>query len=231
MLSLYVSVPIACFRPGAAREFWETHPLPPPSTVYGFLLSLVGETDRERHLGVRCTAGLLNSPERSTVLRKMWRVKELGGKSGVSQGNATNVRPDFQQLLTGIRLVVFVDSTDERNDTEKLEQRISIALDPGQRGKINRFGGLSLGESTHMVDEVSFLASSIFEAEISSAEVFLNDTANGNMTLPVWVDHVGGAGTKYATGRISRLGVAVPLKEQIPLILNSDPDSSRGMPV
>ena len=77
MLKLFVSVPIACFRPGAAREFWETHPLPPPSTVYGFLLAMVGEVDRERHIGVRCCAGLLNQPDRSTVLRKLWRVKEL----------------------------------------------------------------------------------------------------------------------------------------------------------
>ena len=40
MLGVYVSVPIACFRKGLAREYLETEPLPPPATCYGFLLSL-----------------------------------------------------------------------------------------------------------------------------------------------------------------------------------------------
>ena len=220
MLSLYVSVPIACFRPGAAREFWETHPLPPPSTVYGFLLAMVGETDRNRHLGVRCTAGLLDQPERSTVLRKMWRIKELGGKKNAVQGAGTNVRPDFQHLLTGIKLVVFVDSSEEGSESESLESRIKVALDPAKRSQVTRFGGLSLGESTHMVDEVSLLEK-VASASVESANVYLNDV-NGNLTLPVWVDHVGREGTRYATGRISPLGSGLPNVNQIPKIDNGN---------
>ena len=42
MLGVYVTVPVACFRKGLAREYLETEPLPPPATCYGFLLSLVG---------------------------------------------------------------------------------------------------------------------------------------------------------------------------------------------
>lgn len=217
MLSLFVSVPIACFRPGAAREFWETYPLPPPSTVYGFLLAMVGEVNRNRHLGVRCTAGLLNQPERSTVLRKLWRIKELGGKGDGVQGVGANVRPDFQHLLTGIELVVFVDSSDELNETERLESRIEIALDPNRRGQIDRFGGLSLGESTHMVDEVSLLKNRNSKSAIETARVFLTEES-GNLTLPVWVDHVGREGTRYATGRITELGAERPTTEQIPKI-------------
>ncbi|WP_422387114.1 CRISPR-associated protein Cas5 [Aphanizomenon flos-aquae] len=34
-------VPIACFRQSPAREYAETYPVPPLSTVYGMLLSLV----------------------------------------------------------------------------------------------------------------------------------------------------------------------------------------------
>ena len=48
MIGLKVTVPVACFRKGFAREFWETEELPPPATCYGFLLSFVGETDRRR---------------------------------------------------------------------------------------------------------------------------------------------------------------------------------------
>ncbi len=46
MIGVYVSVPVACFRKGFAREYLETEVLPPPATCYGFLLSLVGETER-----------------------------------------------------------------------------------------------------------------------------------------------------------------------------------------
>ena len=37
MLELEVAVPVACFRRGFAREFWESEDLPPPATCYGFL--------------------------------------------------------------------------------------------------------------------------------------------------------------------------------------------------
>lgn len=224
MLSLYVSVPIACFRPGAAREFWESHPLPPPSTVYGFLLAMVGEVDRNRHVGVRCCAGLLNQPDRSTVLRKLWRIKEMkktedGRDDFAASGNGANIRPDFQHLLTGVRLIIFVDSNDETSVGQDLEERIQVALDPIKRHQITRFGGLSLGESTHMVDEVSLIEKINPVPDLSSARVFLNDP-NGNLTLPVWVDHVGRADTRYATGRIRLLGSAQPMADQIPKIDN-----------
>ena len=59
MLGLCVSVPVACFRKGFAREYLETEMLPPPATCYGFLLSLVGETDRTRHIGCRIAPVLI----------------------------------------------------------------------------------------------------------------------------------------------------------------------------
>lgn len=222
MLKLFVSVPIACFRPGAAREFWETHPLPPPSTVYGFLLAMVGEVDRQRHVGVRCTAGLLNEPDRSTVLRKLWRVKELQKKEDKTDdfsgsGVGANVRPDFQHLLTNIRLVVFVESSEEAAEGPTLEERLQVALDPQQRNKIDRFGGLSLGESTHMVDEVSLFERRIQHVDDEEPQVFLCER-HGNMTLPVWVDHVGRKGTRYVTGRLVSFAEALPVRDQVPQI-------------
>ena len=76
MTGLYVSVPVACFRKGLAREYLETEPLPPPSTCYGFLLSLVGESDRRRHTGARVSAAIRGEPAVSTVLRTLWREKD-----------------------------------------------------------------------------------------------------------------------------------------------------------
>src|SRR3954453_9967615 len=102
MLGLKVTVPVACFRKGFAREFWETEELPPPATCYGFLLSLVGEQDRRRHIGARVCPALLAKPDRSAVLRTLWRVKKL------PLGSPGNSRPDYQELLTGVRLAIWL---------------------------------------------------------------------------------------------------------------------------
>jgi len=96
MLGVYVTVPIACIRKGMAREYLETEPLPPPATCYGFLLSLVGETDRCRHIGARVAPVLLNQPKQSVVLRTVWRVKKT------PLGSSGNTRPDYQQLLSPV---------------------------------------------------------------------------------------------------------------------------------
>ena len=65
MLGVYVTVPVACFRKGLAREYLETEPLPPPATCYGFLLSLVGETSAQPHVGCRVAPVLVNKPRRA----------------------------------------------------------------------------------------------------------------------------------------------------------------------
>ena len=193
MLGLYVSVPIACFRKGLAREYLETESLPPPSTCYGFLLSMVGETDRMRHERVRVTAGLIGQPDRSVILRTVWRVKSK------PLGSSGNSRPDYQQLLANVRLVMWIDSSDEEDMKESLESRLKTALSPSERGSIERFGGLSLGESTHLVDEVSLIERIDVDANSDKVRLFVVRD-RGRYTLPVWVDHVGSAGTRYATG-------------------------------
>src|SRR5437660_12643720 len=86
VITLRVEVPYASFRKSYARSFAETYPLPPPATVYGMLLSLVGERFRRRHAGVRlafaykcrmqdqqCHMPCL--PRVATTLRKLSRFK------------------------------------------------------------------------------------------------------------------------------------------------------------
>ena len=145
MIGLRVTVPIACWRKGHAREYLETEALPPPATCYGFLLSLVGEEDRHRHRGVRVTAGLVNSPEISVVLRTLWRVKSLKEAPGVG----SNARPDYQQLVVNAELVVWCDSTAEPEPSSGLESRVGLAIrEPARNptiwwvvaGRVNPFG-------------------------------------------------------------------------------------------
>ena len=212
MLGLYVSVPVACFRKGLAREFLETEAMPPPATCYGFLLALVGEGDRRRHLGVRVTAGILGIPARSTVLRTIWRLKDK------TLGAAGNTRPDFQQLLTGVELIIWIDSADELHPADPtLEERLRRGM--ANPSGIDRYGGLSLGESTHLIDEFWPL-DSIHQPRLCdrSVNLYLLEP-QGRLTLPVWVDHVGGAGTRYVTGNLQSLpAIEVPPTELLPQI-------------
>jgi CRISPR-associated protein Cas5t len=151
MIALRVTVPIACWRKGPAREFLETEPLPPPATCYGALLSLVGETNVDRHRGCRVTAGVLHEPTHSVVLRTLWRIKDRRTPSGTGE----NARPDFQQLAVGADLILWCDSTEEPDPTAGLEARVVAAMDRPET--IDRFGGWSLGESSHLVNDATLL--------------------------------------------------------------------------
>jgi len=141
----------------------------------------------------------------------VWRVKKP------QLGASGNTRPDYQQLLTGIELVLWIDSSGETPEQEMtLEQRVTSAInDPSS---VTRFGGLSLGESTHLVDEVSLLDQMESRLGSRSGRHFLL-ADRGSMTLPVWVDHVGSAGTRYATGNlVVRPALTCPSIDAMPVI-------------
>jgi CRISPR-associated protein Cas5t len=251
MLGVYVTVPVACFRKGLAREYLETEPLPPPATCYGFLLSLVGETNRRRHVGCRVAPVLLSKPPTSVVLRTVWRCKEdnyyvdPNGKHhvvssqkkardafvkwvldqgwpkpefSIGQGAGTNARPDYQQLLTGVELLVWLDSAGEASASPTLEARVAAAL--ATPAGVSRFGGLSLGESTHLVDEVSPWDRVRGRHRAATGRAFLTrEDKKGRLTLPVWVDHVGSAGTRYTTGDLEEVPLsAPPAADRLPVI-------------
>jgi CRISPR-associated protein Cas5t len=176
-IGLYVSVPVASFRVPRAREYFETFPIPPPATVYGMLLSMTGEVNRRVYEGTEIAIALLSEPEYSVVLRTLWRVKKKESGLGIGE----NRRPDFQELLTDIRLAVWV--RDEELMETSLAKRIRKSFD--NPSTINRFGGLCLGESTHLVDEVSLLNPSEQQGQ------FLIADDEGDLSLPIWPDHVG----------------------------------------
>jgi len=200
LMGLYVTVPIASFRASYARELLETLPCPPPATVYGMLLSLVGEANRFRHEGAEIAVGLLNEPDVSLVLRTFWRVKNR--KQGLGQGG--NRTPDFQELLTNLKIAVWVREG-LREDSPTLVARLKeVVANPGAA---NRFGGLSLGESTHLVNEVKLLSGT--EAQ---TVLLLTQDREGILSLPIWSDHVGSVGTVWGQYRL----VTHPLTGRLP---------------
>lgn len=206
MIGVRLTVPIACWRVGSAREYLETHELPPPATCYGALLSLVGEEERERHRGCRVTAGLLRpEPGTAVVLRTLWRVKDLK----TPPGNKENARPDYQQLRIQSDVVVWLDSAGERGEPT-LEQRVRAAFRNPEG--VERFGGLSLGESTHLINDAWL----IDPRPPGPCNAFLLDPA-GTLTLPTWVDHVGSAGTLFAVGSLAWIEEA-PGAARLPII-------------
>ena len=201
-IRLYVSVPVAGFRVAQAREFWETYPCPPPSTVYGMLLSLVGETDRLVHQNAEISVALLSVPESSVILRTLWRVKDINTFPGL--GN--NKRPDFQELLSDIRLSVWVRQGRDEGKPYALVTRLQSAL--REPCSITRFGGLSLGESTHLVDEVR-----VWRVDDPQAGRILLRDERGDMSLPVWPDHVGSKGTVWEQFKLDAVS---PLEDNPP---------------
>jgi CRISPR-associated protein Cas5t len=208
-MGLSIEVPVASFRMPYAREYAESYEIPPPATVYGMLLSLVGEEDRYRHIGARLAIARPSGfpePARSVVLRTFRRIK----KKPVS--DPTNARPDFQEILTGIYLVVWLDSNTELETTPTLAERLKAAFSNSEA--IGRFGGLSLGESRDLVDSVSLLPNNNAEPDspycVGAACYWLKHDPIGPLTMPYWVDHVGSAKTRWDSYRLVKGTISEP---------------------
>jgi len=181
-LCLKVDVPITSFRNPRAREYWETFPVPPPSTVYGMLLSMVGEESLARHCGVKIAIAMLSKPNLSIVLRKMKRFKVA------NPSDKANSKPDFQELLTDVRFLVWIDAAGDRSDVN-LPDRLMVALT--NPSAIDRYGGLSLGESHNMVNAVSV----VDDDDIPVSWLVQDD--DGLLTLPYWADKSSMVATKW----------------------------------
>lgn len=192
-IGLYVSVPVASFRVPRAREYFETFPVPPPATVYGMLLSMIGEVNRRVYEGAEIAVALLSEPAYSVVLRTLWRVKKK--ESGLGLGE--NRRPDFQELLTDISIGIWIRHKINASGEISLVHQIKQAIE--NPSIVNRFGGLALGESTHLVNEVSILQM----PETKFCQILLNDD-EGDLSLPIWADHISSA-TNWGQFRLSQI--------------------------
>ena len=179
MIFLEITAPFASFKHSYSREYSGSYSYPPPSTVYGCLLSLVGETDMKFHRGVKIALALASKPQRSIVMRTMRRLKNADLNS------PSNSKPDFQEILSGIKIIIGVNSSEDINN---LENRIIQAITNPKT--INRFGGLSLGESRDLIDDIK-----IIEKPLESLQ-WLTPNKKGKIKLPLTVDYFGSKNTK-----------------------------------
>lgn len=152
-MQLYLDCPCTSFPRSFARDYKETYRYPPPSTVYGLLLSLVGEVDMAAHLGVRLAIGIIGAdPPISRILRKQRHHKFSRQHKGTYPSKDFS-KPNYHELLTDVRMVVRIDSNEEVDNVKvKLTERVAIALSSPE--EIIRFGGLSLGESCALVNGI-----------------------------------------------------------------------------
>lgn len=183
---LYLETPCTSFPRSFARDFKETYRYPPPSTVYGMLLSLVGEVDMLAHVGVKLAIGMIgNDPPISRIVRKQrhhkFSVKHLG-----TYPTSQFSKPNHHELLTDVRFAVQIDSQDEVA-TVKLVDRVTIALTTPQQ--ISRFGGLSLGESWAMLNGVRTYR------DEDGAIRWLQQDRRGLIGLPIWINRETTQGT------------------------------------
>ena len=185
ILVLRVDVPMTGLRPMWAREYQETYPAPPPSTIYGMLLSLVGveRKDKHKHVGMRIAFALAENTEDS-----LWRKREKGrifrkfrriARMKYDADPLADRRPDYQELLLGLEFWLWVDDAQARHP---LCNEIRKALDPEQRGEIVRHGALCLGESSHMVNEVT-------KDRPHGKGRFVAPSEKGFLSMPVWSDY------------------------------------------
>ncbi len=129
---------------------------------------------------MKIAIALASLPKATTVLRTFKRRK----KNDIN--HPSNSRPDYQEVLCGLNLVVCVDST---QDAHNLENRIAQALRHPET--IDRFGGLSLGESRDLIDDLRIL-----DPLPPSIEWLVKDDC-GKITLPIWVDYDGSEKTRW----------------------------------
>lgn len=188
-LTLWVDVPMTGLRPMWARTYQETFPAPPPSTVFGMLLSLAGveRGNRDRHSGVRMAIALAENAdtelwqrrEKARLLRKFRRVAQNPGKGKIADPMADR-RPDYQELLLGLQFWLWLDDTYSQLS---LSDAVRSALDPDRRGAVIRHGALCLGESSHMVNDI--------RVDLPGGKGrFVAPSERGDLTMPVWTDHV-----------------------------------------
>jgi CRISPR-associated protein Cas5t len=183
---LYLECPCTSFPRSFARDYKETYLYPPPSTIYGFLLSLVGEEDLTAHLGVKLAIGTIGEESPiSRILRKQRNHKFSKNHLGtypVSQF----CKPNFQEILTDLKIVIKIDSSRE-SATIKLNERIAIALSTPEL--VTRYGGLCLGESWALINGIRN-----YRLEDGKIKWLVKDN-RGLISLPIWINRQTTQGT------------------------------------
>jgi CRISPR-associated protein Cas5t len=151
------------------------------------LLSLLGvpREEKARHRGAEMALAVSAIPGRAKVFRKLRRGADL-----------ENTRPDYQDLLMDLTLWIWLRAGGDAA-SPPLAERVPSALSRPET--IARFGGLSLGESSYLVDVVTI------DNTPPDRLIFLVPDSGGFYSFPTWVDHAERKNTVLSRFRLSDL--------------------------
>jgi CRISPR-associated protein Cas5t len=152
MIQLYIDVPIASFPRKFAHDYRETYLYPPVTTVFGCILSFVGEIDMCAYPIDSLEVGVINKHTEisSVCIRQRNFSYTPGGKHAKVQQRSYPPgvypsqfysKPNIKELVVGTKIVV-------RINNEPLAARVCHAIHSG----CDRFGILSLGDSSAIVN-------------------------------------------------------------------------------
>jgi CRISPR-associated protein Cas5t len=208
-MQLYLDCPCTSLPRSFAQDYKETYRYPPPSTIYGFLLSLIGEVDMSAHLGVKLAIGIIGQdPPISRIVRKQRHHKFSKTHMGTYPSSKFS-KPNHQELLTDLQVAVRIDSREERASL-KLIERVTIAF--ATPNQVTRFGGLSLGESWAMVNGIR-----PYREEDGTVR-WLVKSNRELISLPVWINRETGQDTfqRFGWGDFSDdCWVKIPMPEVV----------------
>lgn len=173
------------------------------------------------HLGVKLAIGIVGEdPPISRIVRKQRHHKFATNSSAVKKREAKYgvgnfparwfSKPNYQELLTDLRVVVRLDSGEEAAAV-KLTERVAIAL--SRPSQITRFGGLSLGESWAMVNGIRAYR------ETDGSIRWLVKDSHGLISLPVWINR------KTSQGTFQRFSLSNDWQEDCWITLPKLPES------
>lgn len=154
MILVYIEAPIASFPRRFAHDYRETYLYPPRTTVFGCILSFVGELDIAAYPIESLEVGVINKhPEISSVCIKQrnfaytpggkhYKIKQQSYGPGVYPSSYYS-KPNIKEIVYGTKIVAKINN-------EPLTARIRYSLHDGG----DRFGILSLGESSAVVNSI-----------------------------------------------------------------------------
>lgn len=167
-MNIYMDIPIFFTKKPQSRcEYYESFEYPCFSTVYGALLSYIGEMDISKYEKTMMAIAIISNPEKNVVIRRISRFKNK------DLTDAQNHPPIRQELYTNVKLFISIKG--------KLEDALIKAMKNPE--SINRFGALCLGESECLINELR-------EFRDNDAETgdFLVKDVNGEYGLITWHD-------------------------------------------
>jgi len=167
------------------------------------LLSLIGVSreNKERHVGTEIALAVDKLRDPSPVFKKLRRESKSGGKDVDPLGQR---RPDYQDILLDLTFWVWLRNGNDLASPTLAERTMTAIAYPD---RIERSGGLSLGESSFLVDWICL------ETDFSKEALFLRRDPQGFYELPVWVDHGDVRKTHVDRFALERLSLFEPAED------------------